>query len=321
MKLFLCVLLVAAAVAMPNMEWEKFKKQFDKAYTPKEEVYRRSVFEDHQKFIKKHNAEYAKGLHNFTVGINKFADLRNSEFVSIYNGYRRVNRTRGSTYIKPSNSTNPPEVDWRTKGAVTRVKDQGLCGSGWAFSTTGTVEGAAQIKTGKLISLSEQQLIDCSTDNSGCNGGTHMQWAIEYLFEFGGAVAESDYPYTGHDGLCKYILHFVSKVLGYKDIGYADEAGLATACYFEGPISAAIDAGHLSFQLYNEGVYYEPECISQRLNHAVLIVGYGTSEGGLQYWIVKNSWGTSWGEAGYIKMSRNRNNNCGIATQSCYAIV
>ncbi|XP_071956334.1 procathepsin L-like [Antedon mediterranea] len=324
MKLFLCVLLIGAAVAMPNMEWEKFKKQYDKAYSSKEEVYRKSVFEDHQKFIQKHNAEYAKGLHTYTVGINKFADLTNAEFVFFFNGYLRDKQiiTRRSKYLKPRNFKIPTEVDWTKKGYVTPVKDQQQCGSCWAFSTTGSVEGQHFKKYNKLISLSEQQLVDCSQSygNDGCEGGL-MDYGFEYIKAFG-IESEESYPYTAEDGICKYNSDLVAaNVTGYIDVVSGSEKDLMSAVADIGPISVAMDASHQSFQLYQQGVYSEPDCSTQNLDHGVLAVGYGEdSQSGESYWLIKNSWGTSWGMAGYFKITRE-NNMCGIATEASYPTV
>ncbi|XP_071956336.1 procathepsin L-like [Antedon mediterranea] len=323
MKLFLCVLLIGAAVAMPNPEWEMFKRTFDKAYTPEEEVYRRSVFEDNQKFIQKHNAEYAKGLHTHTVATNKFADLTNAEFVSFFNGYLRVNKTRGSTYLEPSNFEAPTEVDWTKKGFVTPVKNQEQCGSCWAFSTTGSLEGQHFKKYNKLVSLSEQQLVDCSHSfgNDGCEGGL-MDNAFKYIKANGGIESEESYSYTAEDGKCKFDASLVVATdTGYTDVESGSEQKLKSAVATVGPISVAMDASHQSFQLYHQGVYSEPGCSSTRLDHGVLAVGYGEDgESGKSYWLIKNSWGTTWGMEGYFKITR-KGNMCGIATQASYPMV
>ncbi|XP_071954773.1 procathepsin L-like [Antedon mediterranea] len=320
MKLFLCVMLVAASVAaMPNPEWEMFKLKFDKAYTPKEEGYRRSVFEDHQKFIKKHNAEFEEGLHTYTVATNKFADLTNAEFVSLFNGYLRVNKTRGSKYLEPSNVDVPTEVDWRTKGYVTPVKDQGQCGSCWAFSTTGSVEGQHFKKYNKLVSLSEQQLVDCSLDygNMGCDGGL-TDFAFLYIMD-NGIESEESYPYLGKDGICKNDTSQVAANITYYTYIYGEKF-LKRAVAIVGPISVAMDASQVSFMFYDQGVYSDPSCSSIYLDHAVLVVGYGYDIWGGPYWLVKNSWGTSWGMEGYFMISR-KHNMCGIASEAIYPLV
>ncbi|XP_033121009.1 cathepsin L1-like [Anneissia japonica] len=323
MKLFVCVLLFGAALAMPNAEWELFKRAFDRAYTAEEEAYRRTVFEDNQKFIQKHNAEYAQGIHTHTVGINEFADLTNAEFVAFFNGYLMVNKTRGSAYLEPSNYEAPATVDWRNKGFVTPVKNQKQCGSCWAFSTTGSLEGQHFKKYMKLVSLSEQQLVDCSQayGNNGCEGGL-MDNAFRYIKAKGGIESEEGYTYTARDGKCKFEANLVVATdTGFTDIESGSEKKLKSAVATVGPISVAMDASHQSFQLYKNGVYSEPRCSSTRLDHGVLAVGYGEdSESGESYWLIKNSWGTTWGMEGYFKITR-KGNMCGIATQASYPLV
>jgi len=209
-------------------------------------------------------------------------------------------------------------VDWRTKGAVTPIKNQGQCGSCWAFSTTGSTEGVTFIKTGKLPSASEQQLVDCSGSygNYGCDGGL-MDSAFQYIIANKGIDSESSYPYTAQDGTCAFNpANVVATLTSYRDVTSQSEPALQSSITAR-PTSVAIDASHSSFQFYQSGVYYEPSCSPTQLDHGVLAVGYDTSAG---YYIVKNSWGTDWGNQGYIWMSLGKNNNCGIATMSSYPV-
>jgi len=301
--------------------WQIWKAGHNKKYSDfKEEKVRFAIWKDNLERI----VEYNKKSSNVFLAMNQFGDLTNTEFKATVNGYRSSNVSRtGSTFLAPANLKAPASVDWRTKGMVTEVKDQKQCGSCWAFSATGSLEGQHQKKTGKLVSLSEQQLVDCSRKfgNLGCEGGL-MDLAFTYIKKNGGIDTEASYPYIGKDGKC----HFDKSTIGATDTGFVDiksedEGALLQASATVGPISVAIDASHFSFQFYFSGVYDEDDCSSTQLDHGVLVVGYGTSPRGIKYWLVKNSWGTKWGQKGYIWMSRDKNNQCGIATQASYPLV
>jgi len=318
---FLVVLAIALAAVQAfdlDTEWEHFKIKYGRnLLTGQEHDARKNIFANNLKFIEKHNAEHALGLHTYTVGINQFADLTNEEFVQQFTGFKAMDDLPESAVEIVGDRAD--SIDWRQMGAVTPVKNQGQCGSCWAFSTTGTIEGAYHKKTGKLVSLSEQNLMDCSRQNYGCNGG-NPYLALEFAIQQGGIDTEESYPYEMRQGYCRFDENNVgAKITGAKRIRQADEEDLQNALSEIGPVSVAIDAAHASFQMYHSGVYNEPYCSSYRLDHGVLAVGYGT-ENGQDYYIVKNSWGAGWGMDGYIKMARNSNNNCGIATMACYAI-
>ncbi|KAI9576862.1 cathepsin L [Glossina fuscipes] len=313
-------------------EWKQFKLEHNKKYaSATEEDFRLKIYNENRHKIAKHNQLYADNKVAYKLGLNKYADLLHHEFRQLMNGFnntlRKIMRHEhglvGLTYIPPAHVTVPKFVDWRTKGAVTGVKDQGHCGSCWAFSTTGALEGQHYRKTGILVSLSEQNLVDCSSQygNNGCNGGL-MDNAFRYIKDNGGVDTEKSYPYEGIDDSC----HFVRAAVGATDTGYfdipeGDEDKMKKAVATMGPIAVAIDASHESFQFYSEGVYNEPECNSETLDHGVLVVGYGTNSEGQDYWLVKNSWGITWGEKGYIKMARNQENQCGIASSASYPTV
>merc|ERR1712033_18998 len=271
------------------------------------------------KFINKHNAEVAKGLHTYKVAINHLADLTNSEITEKLTGsITPLGYNQEAVGAFDANVALPDSVDWRDEGYVTPVKNQGQCGSCWTFSAVVTMEGAQFKKSGNLVSLSEQQLMDCDHKDMACNGGLPQQ-AIDYVITQGGIDTEDSYPYAMRKhSSCQYEEANKGASISKVTQVQASEAALKTATATVGPISVGIDASHFSFQLYSGGVYHSIFCSSTRLDHGVAVVGYG-SEGGKDYWLVKNSWGASWGEEGYIKMSRNRNNNCGIATMAVYA--
>merc|ERR1719168_57146 len=218
-------------------------------------------------------------------------------------------------------------VDWRQKGYVTEVKNQAHCGSCWAFSATGSMEGAHFKATGKLVSLSEQNLVDCSRKehNMGCLGGL-MDNAFKYVIANHGIDTEASYPYNATTGkTCKYNSTDVGATISsFKDIPRNSEMDLQKASATVGPISVGIDAHLPTFHFYKSGVYHDPKCSSVHLDHGVLVVGYGTEQSngkGKDYWLVKNSWGETWGEKGYIKMARNKKNACGVASQASYPVV
>merc|ERR1712168_952658 len=323
-SLLLCLVGLAFAQFDSSLDsyWETFKRRHNKQYEETVEKIRRVIWEKNLALIRQHNLEADLGMHTYTLGINEYADWSNEEFKDFLTGYRPSNSSvKGAHFIAPSNVQVPDEVDWRKEGYVTPVKNQLQCGSCWAFSTTGSLEGQTFEKTGKLVSLSEQNLVDCSKaeGNHGCEGGL-MDFGFEYIYKNDGIDTETSYPYEAKDDVCRFRSSDVGATdVGYVDIRHYDESALMQAVATVGPISVAIDAGHPSFQSYRTGVYYEPRCSSTRLDHGVLAVGYGTYQGE-DYWLVKNSWGESWGMDGYIMMARNRNNHCGIATQASYPL-
>jgi len=316
------LLVVTIAVALGGYTEEEYRNEFstwttkyDKVYASEEFQKRYTIFKSNLDFIAQHNKHANR--HGYTVGLNKFADLTSQEFGHIYNGLTPRDVTVSTSPVVYNNTLLPDSVDWRTKGAVTPVKNQGQCGSCWTFSSTGGIEGQWQIHGHGLVSLSEQNIVDCCKEGYGCGGGW-MDWAFAYVLSNHGIDTEASYPYTARNGVCEFKEADIgAKITGYTDIASGSESALQDAVATVGPISVAIDASHSSFQLYRTGVYYEPACSTTALDHAVLAVGYGT-DGGQDYWLVKNSWGTDWGMQGYIYMSRNRNNNCGIATKSSH---
>ncbi|XP_072924895.1 cathepsin L2-like isoform X3 [Hemitrygon akajei] len=301
--------------------WTSWKSFHRKQYQEENINYRRMVWEKNMRYIEQHNLEHSMGKHSFTVGMNQFGDLTLEEFKQLRLNTDKRKEVENSTwkiFAQQENAQLPPHVDWRPKGYVTPVKDQGQCGSCWAFSTTGVLEGQVFNKTGKLISLSEQYLMDCSrtVGNAGCNGGSVM--ASFAFIKDQGIASEQSYPYVAKNGDCKFEQSdIVATCKGVTQIRKDSEADLAAAVATVGPISAGIDAEHRSFMLYKSGIFYEPHCSTVDLDHGILVVGYGM-ENQKPYWIVKNSWGSNWGNKGYVHMAKDMDNNCGIASNAVY---
>jgi cathepsin L len=304
--------------------WNEFKQTHGKSYqSATEEIARFNIFIENQRKIDAHNEKFKAGLHSFDMGMNQFGDMTHEEFRTKMNGYKQKSKPSAASIFQAAVADIPKSVDWRTKGYVTPVKDQGQCGSCWAFSAVASLEGQHFKKAGKLVSLSEQNLVDCSDSfgNEGCNGGL-MDQAFAYIKANKGIDTETSYPYKAIDESCRFSKSNIGATdTGFTDIKTGDESDLENAIATVGPISVAIDASQDSFQFYKSGVYYEPDCSSEQLDHGVTAVGYDTSSDGKKYYIVKNSWGLSWGNKGYIWMSREHDNNCGIATAASYPLV
>ncbi|XP_046520605.1 procathepsin L [Equus quagga] len=326
-SLFLAALCLGIASAAPKLDpsldaqWYQWKATHRRLYGVNKEAWRRAVWEKNMRMIELHNQEYSQGKHGFTMAMNAFGDMTNEEFRQVMNGLHNQTHKKGRVFREPLSAELPKSVDWRKKGYVTPVKNQGLCGSCWAFSATGALEGQMFRKTGKLVSLSEQNLVDCSwaQGNEGCNGGL-MDYAFQYVKDNGGLDSEKSYPYLAEDGSCKYKPEYsAANDTGFLDI-QQQEKFLMEAVATVGPISAGIDASLESFQFYKEGIYYDPDCSSKDLDHGVLVVGYGFEgkDSSNKYWLVKNSWGEDWGMNGYLKMAKDRKNHCGIATMASY---
>jgi len=307
--------------------WKDFKATHNKSYdTTQEETKRFHIFIDNQRKIETHNREYDAGRKSFQLGMNRFGDMTNQEFRQLMNGYGGLrdqsdSTGRGSTFLVPHNVLIPKEIDWRQKGYVTHVKDQKDCGSCWAFSAVGAMEGQQFRKSGTMIELSEQNLVDCSRsfNNSGCGGGW-MDNAFNYVMANNGIDTEDSYPYEAKDLPCRFKKEDIGAVVTrFVDIKQGDESDLEAALATVGPVSIAVDAG--GFQFYVKGVLNDPDCSTTDLDHAVLAVGYGETPEGEKFYIVKNSWGTIWGETGYIRMSRQKNNQCGVASAASYPLV
>ncbi|XP_071040058.1 procathepsin L [Parasteatoda tepidariorum] len=291
---FFLIHLVYSFDAQYDGLWKSYQIKHGRTYSASEENIRRSIWEDNAKMIALHNLEADQGLQHFRMELNKFSDKTNDELrasrecVKVRNGLKQ---TKEDELYEPKCGKScisqlPKFVDWRKKGYVTEVKDQKDCGSCWAFSSTGSLEGQVKAKTGKLVSLSEQNLIDCSSKegNEGCDGGW-MEYAFQYVIDNEGIDTERAYPYEAIVSINTYLLRT-----------------------------------SFSFLFFRSGVFHDRTCSKDDLDHAVLVVGYG-SKNKSDYWIVKNSWGSDWGMDGYILMARNQHNQCGIATDAVYPIV
>ncbi|XP_015791309.1 cathepsin L1 [Tetranychus urticae] len=322
---FIALFALAAAASLSyENEWESFKAKHHKVYAGEsEEAWRKSVFLNNLKKIKAHNERADNGEHTYRLGVNKFADLTFEEFKAAYLGFKKSNRSAPLIHNVNKTVRVPSSVDWRTKGIVAEVKDQASCGSCWAFSAIASLESANAQKTGKLVELSEENLIECSWNygNQGCNGGL-MDDAFNYIKANKGIDTEKSYPYTsgsGDDsGRCKYSASNKGASLSsYVDIPQGNENALLSAVA-ERVVSVAIDAEE-DLQLYQSGVLKSTECSPDALNHGVTAVGYGV-DNGTPYWLIKNSWGADFGEKGYFRLYRG-SNMCGVAESASYPIV
>ena len=312
-----------------NDDWKhftNFQERFSKKYSSLFELETRfKIFVSNFHDIMNHNLDQTQ---NFTLGVNQFSDLTSEEFKSMYVSGLKSNVGSSNCKSFSSSASNAPDsIDWRNKGAVTSVKDQGQCGSCWSFSSTGAIEGAWAISKNQLVDLSEQELVDCATgikyNSHGCNGG-QMDGAFKFVIEHG-QCADSEYPYTSGvsqtGGSCKSCSN-IAHLSSCSDVKPNDQISLKAAVSQQ-PVSIAIEADTRYFQSYSGGILDSASC-GTNLDHGVLIVGYG-EDSGKKYWLVKNSWGSSWGEAGYLKIARSDSTNdagiCGIAMDPSFPSV
>ncbi|XP_035210805.1 cathepsin L1-like isoform X2 [Stegodyphus dumicola] len=291
MMIFLATLSMVASITFAlelNMDsvWKSYKEKYSKSYNETEEMSRRLIWERNVADIMMHNLQADLGMYKYTQGLNEFSDLDHEEYKNRRLGYKYNKNFQGnaSNWIprEMSDDQMPESVDWRERGLVTRVKDQRDCGSCWAFSAVGSLEGQYKRKTGNLVSFSEQNLLDCTRrqGNDGCNGGM-MDPCFEYIRQNGGIDTERTYPYIARERRCRFNpSKALAKISSFMHLPSGNEQALKQAVAMIGPISVAIDGGHETFHNY--------------------------------------SWGTNWGNKGYIKMVRNKNNQCGIATKASF---
>ena len=278
-------------------------------------------FKQNIDLVAAHNAKES----SFKLAVNQFADMSKEDFRAKYLGFKFVDQAhlRAQNVEQPANnSALPASVDWNQAGAVTPVKNQGQCGSCWSFSATGAIEGAWFIAKGSLVSVSEQQLVDCSQaqGNQGCSGGL-MDQAFQYVMTNGGLCTEASYPYTAQDGTCQTTCQKAVTVSSFTDVAVGSEPALQAAIAQQ-PVSVAIEADQSVFQFYSSGVLDDASCGTQ-LDHGVLAAGYGhDSTSNKDFYQVKNSWGVAWGAGGYVSIVRNVNGNsarqCGITSAASW---
>lgn len=301
--------------------FDQWRLEYDRTYSDDSEYQERlKIFTENVLYIDQFNSQQ----HSYQLEVNQFADQTFDEFKSTYliQDPQHCSATKVSDH-QMSNQALPTSVDWRKKGVVTPVKNQGECGSCWTFSTTGCLESHHAIKTSQLVTLSEQQLVDCAGNfnNHGCDGGLPSQ-AFEYIHYAGGLESEKDYPYRAHDEQCKFNKSLVAATVASQvNITEKDEDMIVDAVANVGPVSICYDVA-MDFRFYKKGVYKSKICKNgnEDVNHAVLAVGYDQTSDGELYWIVKNSWGADWGMDGYFWIERGVN-MCGLADCASYPVV
>jgi len=342
------LLQITNALADVQAEWNAWKQEHGFSFNVAEERSRFNHWINAKEFVKNHNQKFARGEVKFTVSMNKFAAMPVEEFSEKYLMQEREREVTGtlrsevgivSEYNCPSKYSNkkggvPSSYSWKDHKAVTKVKDQGSCGSCWTFGAGAAIEGAmckgGMYNCNNWNGVSTQQLVDCAShnndlspyDNSGCNGGFQSN-ALRYVWTIPHGIDSWDnYHYTGKEGNCAYSSrNSVGTISSCGRLGHGgDEDLMIDMVYHQGVTTVAIDASGREFQLYSGGIYHSNSCSSSRLNHAVTMTGFGGS-GNSKYFEVKNSWGTSWGDHGYIKFERAGHNMCGVASEGQYAIL
>jgi len=331
MLLFFVLLSVASSFAKPpsDLQWVEFKKRHDKSYVSlAEETLRRQIWEEEMEMVEEHNKEVEEGKHTYTLGENEFSDWTLQEFLDTMTGY---NESMDSSVLAdptmegkfPHSSGFPQSWDCRDHGLVSTVRSQGSCGSCWAFAAVGAVEGSWAKVKGQLFRLSEQELIDCDKSDGGCNGGG-ISSALTWVHNHHGLAKNTDYG-VGHyhpsQGTCHHKEEeTVASLKRVRHVASKNEADLKRAVHNAGPVAMSVHVNK-KFKAYKSGIFNDPACPKNSANHAMLTVGWKYST---KYkktkWIVKNSWGKSWGQDGYIYLEYGKN-ICGMAKSPLYAEV
>ncbi|XP_017155366.1 cathepsin L1 [Drosophila miranda] len=306
-----------------NNEFEQFKKINNKTYSRNfDETRSLKAFEVNYKIIKDHNKNYQDGQTTFRLATNIMADMSTEgylkNFLRLLKSQSNVADDNIAEIVGSSQMTNIPEsLDWRRKGFTTPSQNQQSCGSCYAFSIAESIEGQIFKRTGKILSLSEQQIVDCSVShgNQGCTGGS-LRNTLKYLQSTGGIMRSDDYKYVSKKGKCQFVSDLsVVNITSWAILPVNNEQAIQAAVAHIGPIAVSINATPRTFQLYSDGVYDDASCVSTSVNHAMLVIGFGKD-----FWILKNWWGDRWGESGYMRLKKGIN-LCGIANYAAYAIV
>jgi len=304
--LLLIFSLISIITANTPSLFQEWKQTHGKDYLHYEEDYARySIWKSNYDYIEKHNELFSQGLTTFTLAMNQFGDLTNDEFVEYLKAYSKQGEMIESEILDVN---IPDRFDWGDKKVVPNVGDQGQCGASTLYAESHDVESIYAIANGKLLNINIYQIAACLAE--GCNG-VYLYEAYQYLIKCGIPTGTYDIGTP-----CNYDPKKALPIInGYTVIPKGNEGALAQSLFSNGPHSVAVDASHSSFQFYSSGIYYEAHCSTTELDHEMLLIGYGIT-GNDKFWIVQNSWGTGWGSNGYINMSRDRNNNCGIATSA-----
>jgi cathepsin L len=323
------ILLVSVGLSLANnQDWPTFKTIHKKQYTIEEDAQRRAYWQQNVNEINAHNERAKAGQETYTKGVNEYSDLSFEEFSHIYLNARsqrnltNVPGAKGRTTSAVKTTVNiPASLDLRNTGYVGAIKNQGSCGSCYAFSVVASLEGAYYYKYKRSIILSEQNIIDCSRVTSGCNGG-NTAYAFSFIISNGGIDTASSYPLVSSSVAqsCKFNKATVGTTMSYYNYdasSYGSSAGnelfMQQLVALYGPISVMLYASS-NFQNYKSGVFKDNICNMGSINHAVTVVGYGTDSVAGAYWIIRNQWGTGWGESGYMRMARNRGNMCYVSS-------
>ncbi|KAJ3648350.1 hypothetical protein Zmor_020160 [Zophobas morio] len=327
MKLFLLCFLILIPAFLASEVWDSFKKTYNKSYaTLGEENFRKQIFLERLKIIEEQNHKFERGLSSFSVTINQFADLTKEELFKTKPDGSQGGKVGSSARPSRPREDVPDSIDWRDYGVITPVVDQMFCESCWAFAVVGTVEAHVGIYRQEDVRLSQQNLVDCVDINFDCDQYLDIQMVdktYQYITDNNGIDTVESYPYESYNvGPCRFSSETIgAKIAGYVNVTEGDEEELKTVVGTIGPVTVVITTD-MMWGAYQNGVYYNEDCMNttEIFNHVVVVVGYG-NENGEDFWLVKNSWGTWFGQEGYIKMARNRDNNCGIASIARYPIM